>query len=185
MSFQPMNDPQKTDSRPADWLNKIEIRLADKSDLREMEWEGEYQHFRRVYNDVYDRSRRGLALMWVAELPGEGLLGQAFIQLRMTDRSSADGKKRAYLHSFRVRPAVRGQGLGTAIMRHVEQDLLRRGFRELTLNVSEENEGAIRLYLRLGYKIVKRISGEWAYYDDQGRLQTVAEPGYRLIKQLS
>lgn len=184
MNSLPMNDPQSGKNRPSNWLEKVRIRLADKSDLHEMEWEGEYQHFRTVYADVYDRSRRGLALMWVADLPGEGLLGQAFVQLKMSDRSSADGHKRAYLHSFRVRPAARGQGLGTAIMRHVEEDLLRRGFRELTLNVAEENEGALRLYLRLGYKIVKRIPGKWAYYDDQGRLQTVAEPGYRLLKRL-
>ena len=179
-----MIDSQNAGKQPSNWLENVKIRLAAKSDLREMEWEGEFQHFRTVYADVYDRSKRGLALMWVAELPGKGLLGQAFIQLKMSDRSSADGRNRAYLHSFRVRPAVRGRGLGTAIMRHVEQDLLRRGFRELTLNVAEENEGAIRLYQRLGYKIVKRIPGEWAYYDDQGRLQTMAEPGFRLIKRL-
>lgn len=184
MTSRSMNDPQRANNRPPEWLENVNIRLAAKSDLREMEWEGEYQHFRTVYADVYDRSKRGLALMWVAELPGKGLLGQAFVQLKMSDRSSADGRKRAYLHSFRVRPSVRGEGLGTAIMYHVEQDLLRRGFRELTLNVAEENEGAIRLYQRLGYRIVKKIPGEWAYYDDQGRLQTVAEPGYRLIKKL-
>ena len=184
MRSQSMSDPHNNGKQSSNWLENVKIRLAAKTDLREMEWEGEYQHFRMVYADVYDRSRRGLALMWVAELPGEGLLGQAFVQLRMSDSSSADGRKRAYLHSFRVRPSVRGQGLGTAIMRHVEQDLLRRGFRELTLNVAEENLGAIRLYQRLGYKIIKKIPGKWAYYDDQGRLQTVAEPGYRLIKRL-
>ena len=69
-------------------------------------------------------------------------------------------------------------------MRHIEEDLIKRGYRELTLNVAEENEGALRLYRRMGYQIVKRIPGEWAYYDDQGRLQTVVEPGFRLIKPL-
>jgi len=184
MTSRPMNDPMWSESQPPGWLDQVKIRLAAREDLHKMEWEGAFQHFRSVYADVYDRTRRGLALMWVAELPGNGLVGQAFIQLTMTDRTCADGEKRAYLHSFRVRPEVRNRGLGTAIMRHVEQDLRRRGYRELTLNVAEENQGAIRLYQRLGYKIVKRIPGEWAYYDDQGKLQTVVEPGFRLLKTL-
>lgn len=179
-----MTEPSQPAEEPPNWLAKIKIRPAAESDLREMEWEGEYQHFRMVYADVYARAKRGLAIMWVAELPGTGLLGQAFIQLKMTDSSTADGRKRAYLHSFRVRPTVRSRGLGTAILQHIEQDLVRRGFRELTLNVAEENESALRLYQRLGYKIVKKIPGEWAYYDDQGKLQTVIEPGYRLLKRL-
>jgi ribosomal protein S18 acetylase RimI-like enzyme len=165
-------------------MEDIHIRKAVKADLRVMEWEGAYQRFRGVYADVFARTKRGLAVMWVAETEDNGLAGQAFVQLKMTDRSCADGRKRAYLHSFRVRPEIRGQGLGTAIMQHIESDLIRRGFKELTLNVAEDNPSAIRLYQRLGYRILKKISGEWSFYDDQGQLQHVSEPGYRLIKKL-
>ncbi len=171
-------------SRPMD-RTRLRIRQALRDDLLELEWEGAYQHFRGVYADVFKRTERGLALMWIAELPEEGVVGQAFVQLKMTDRTCADGIRRAYLHSFRVRPAARNFGVGTAIMHHVEQDLIQRGYKELTLNVAEENEGAMRLYQRLGYKFLKKIPGRWSYYDDQGRLQNVVEPGYRLIKSLS
>ncbi len=165
-------------------LDQIHIRKAERSDLREMEWEGEYQRFRGVYADVFARANRGIAIMWVAELESGGLAGQAFVQLKMSDRSCADGRKRAYLHSFRVRPEYQGLGLGTAIMQHAESDLVQRRFQELTLNVARENLGAMRLYRRLGYRILKEIPGSWSYYDDQGRLQHVSEPGYRLIKTL-
>lgn len=178
-----MTDSQKVDLT-GNRMDQIHIRQAVQSDLREMEWEGEYQRFRGVYADVFARTLRGLAVMWVAESPGIGITGQAFVQLKMADRSCADGRHRAYLHSFRVRPEFRDQGLGTAIMQHVEDDLFRRGFKALTLNVAGDNSGAMRLYNRLGYRILKEISGKWSYYDDRGHLQHVSEPGFRLIKRL-
>lgn len=175
-------------SRPMDKHDQrasLQIRQAIRDDLLTLEWEGAYQHFRGVYADVFERATRGLAVMWLAELPEDGIVGQAFVQLKMTDRTCADGIHRAYLHSFRVRPAMRNHGVGTAIMHHVEQDLIQRGYRELTLNVAEGNAGAMRLYRRLGYDVLKKIPGKWSYYDDQGRLQTIVEPGYRLIKSLT
>lgn len=149
-----------------------------------MEWEGEYARYRRNYADVFKRTKRSLAAIWLMDLPGYGLAGQVLVQFKMDDRSCANGRNRAYIHSFRVREALRGYGLGTRLMAHAEKDLLTRGFREVTLNVAEENEGALRLYKRLGYGIIKRIPGRWSYYDEKGKLRHVTEPGYRLMKRL-
>lgn len=168
-----------------DWLSRVRFREAVEADLREIEWEGNYQKYRQVYADVYRRTGRGLALMWLADLPEFGLVGQGFVQLKMHDKSCANGRTRAYIHSFRVRPGMRNRGLGTALMEHIENDLLQRGFREVTLNVAEENDGALRLYQRLGYSILKKIPGKWSFYDDKGKLQHVVEPGFRLLKTLS
>ncbi|MGD2026250.1 MAG: GNAT family N-acetyltransferase [Anaerolineales bacterium] len=171
-------------SREDDMFDGMRFRLAVEDDLREMEWEGRYKRYRRVYKDVYHRASRGLALMWVVELPSFGLIGQAFIQLKMRDRSCANGTSRAYIHSFRVRPSLRNRGIGTDLMAHIEQDLKARGFQEVTLNVAEDNHGALRLYERLGYQIMKKIPGTWSYYDDRGKLRHVSEPGFRLMKVL-
>ena len=185
MSDSQITNPASRDikTRPA-WLHRVVIRHVVEPDLPALEWEGAYSRYRRNYAEAFQRSKDGKAVMWVMDLPGYGLVGQAFVQLTMSDRSSANGKTRAYLHSFRVRPAMRGYGLGTRLMFHVERDMLRRGFREITLNVAEDNEGALRLYNRLGYKIIKRIPGNWAYYDDTGKLQHVQEPGFMLMKRL-
>ncbi|MEJ2757651.1 MAG: GNAT family N-acetyltransferase, partial [Anaerolineales bacterium] len=166
-------------------LANMRIRRAVEDDLREMEWEGRYKRYRRVYQEVFDRMLEGQAVMWVVELPSFGLIGQAFVQFKMHDSSSANGTTRAYMHSFRVRPGMRNQGVGTALMNYIEADLVQRGFQELTLNVAEDNPDAIRLYQRLGYSILKRISGRWSYFDNNGKLQQVAEPGYRLVKNLA
>ena len=170
--------------RKDDQLDGMRFRLAVEADLREMEWEGRYKRYRRVYKEVYQRASRGLALMWVAEMPAFGLVGQAFVQLKMRDRTCANGISRAYIHSFRVRPSLRSRGIGTALMAHIEQDLKARGFQEVTLNVAEDNPGGLRLYERLGYQIIKKIPGTWSYYDDRGKLQHVSEPGFRLMKAL-
>lgn len=167
------------------YLKNMRVREAVESDLREMEWEGAYKRYRRVYLDVFDRTLKGQAVMWVVDLPSFGLIGQGFVQFKMTDASCANGSTRAYLHSFRVRPALRGQGIGTALMDFIEDDLVQRGFQELTLNVSKENPDAIRLYQRLGYRVLKHISGSWSYFDEKGKLQHEVDPGYRLIKTLT
>jgi ribosomal protein S18 acetylase RimI-like enzyme len=166
------------------WLSQVLFRHAQESDLQAIEWEGDYQEFRNVYADVYRRSERGLAVMWLAELPGWGLVGQVFTQLKTNDRKTANGKTRAYVHSFRVRPAWRGRGLGTRLMEVVEADLASRGFQEVTLNVGEDNQGALRLYQRLGYRIKKKIPGRWSYYDPNNVLKHVSEPGYRMMKKI-
>jgi ribosomal protein S18 acetylase RimI-like enzyme len=168
-----------------DWLSQIVFRHAQEADLRDIEWEGEYKEYRNVYMDVYLRAERGLAMMWLAELPGWGLAGQVFAQLKTNDRKTANGKTRAYVHSFRVRPVWRGRGLGTRLMEVVEADLASCGFREVTLNVGSDNEGALHLYQRLGYQVVKKIPGRWSYYDPNNVLKHVSEPGYRMMKTIA
>lgn len=165
-------------------LSQISIRKASEIDLPEIEWEGKYREFRNVYAEVYRRMESGLAVMWVAELAGWGLVGQVFVQFKSHDKKTADGKRRAYVHSFRVRPVWQGRGLGTWLMNVAESDLLERGFREVTLNVGKENQGALRLYRRLGYWVVKEISGCWSYYDPENKLKHIKEPGYRMMKRL-
>ena len=83
------------------WLNQIKIRFIRKSDLPVLEWDGEFTHFRRVYADAYQRVIKGLSLIWVAELPGIGIVGQVFIQLNCDRPELADGKNKAYLYAFR------------------------------------------------------------------------------------
>lgn len=166
------------------WSAQVTIRQAQETDLPAIEWEGAYREYRNVYADVFRRVECGLAVMWVAELAEWGLVGQVFVQFTSQDRNTADGRRRAYVHSFRVRPAWRGRGLGTRLMAVAEADLQARGFREVTLNVARDNQGALQLYQRLGYEVVRKVPGRWSYYDPDGVLRHVSEPGYRMMKRL-
>jgi len=166
---------------------KLKIRPVKKEDLQALEWEGEYRKYRRMYADIFYSTLLQKSLMWVVEMEGSGIIGQAFVILRSTELISAerDGKRRAYLFGFRIREAWRNLGVGSYLMAFVEEDLSKRGYDMITLNVAKENRDALRLYQRLGYKIVGSHAGKWSYIDDQGVLQHVKEPSYRMIKRIS
>jgi ribosomal protein S18 acetylase RimI-like enzyme len=166
------------------WLDPVIVRTATEEDLPGMEWDGEYRHFRRVYAEAYQRMVRGYTILWVADLPDTGLIGQVFIQLICDRPELADGSERAYLYSFRVRTPFRGQGLGTLMMDVVEDDLRQRGFQYVTLNVARDNPRAQQLYQRRGYHIVATEPGIWSYPDDKGIWHQVEEPAWRMEKVL-
>lgn len=169
----------------SDWLSQVRIRHALQADLPSLEWEGEYSRYRKVYAGVFQKVRRGEAVMWVADLPPIGLIGQVFVLLKSKGKLGlADGTRRAYLHAFRVRLAYRRAGLGKRLMETVEDDLRGRDFNEITLNVSRDNLDAVRLYRNMGYTVFGKDPGIWSYYDENDVLQKVEELGWRMMKIL-
>jgi ribosomal protein S18 acetylase RimI-like enzyme len=160
------------------------VRIAEQTDLPALEWEGQYLHFRRLFRDVYQQMELGRTIIWIAEIPDEGMIGQLFISLDSHRPELADGKARAYLFGFRVKPGYRNRGVGTCMMQVVENDLLRRGFKQLTLNVSQENKLGREFYEHSGYRVVDSDPGRWSYVDDRGLRVDVHEPAWRMIKNL-
>ncbi|MCM1054578.1 MAG: GNAT family N-acetyltransferase [Bacteroides sp.] len=61
--------------------------------------------------------------------------------------------KRVYLFGLRVLPDYRGQGIGTALLKHAVTLCAQRGIFEFTIGVETKNEGARRLYERLGFTL--------------------------------
>jgi ribosomal-protein-alanine N-acetyltransferase len=72
-------------------------------------------------------------------------------------------KTRAEVDSIAVAPAQRGQGVAVALMKRIVFRLARRGFKAVSLSVRLENEAAIRLYRKLGFRRIRRIN---SYYED-------------------
>ncbi len=174
----------ETDIRIDDWLNQVLIRKLNENDLPALEWDGEFTHFRRVYADAYRRQMRGVSVLWVAEMPSVGIIGQVFIQLICDRRELADGFRRAYLYSFRVRGPYRNQGLGTRMVEELSADLRHRHYKILTLNVAKDNPRARALYERLGFTVVSAEPGIWSYIDHRGLRQNMEEPAWRMEKAL-
>lgn len=164
--------------------DSLVIRQLLPQDLPGLEWNGELIHLKRLFSQAYTQYREGNAVLWVVDQPGEGIVAQVFIQLIGQRRELVDGISRAYIYGFRVRPAHRGQGIGTRMMVAVEADLRRRGYRLATLNVNKDNHAALRLYKRLGYRIVADEPGCWSYIDHLGRRVDVDEPAWRMEKCL-
>ncbi len=162
----------------------LTIRTVTRDDLPALEWDGEYTHFRRVYANAYRMQEQGKSVLWIAELPGEGIIGQVFVQLLGARPELADGHTRGYLYSVRVREPLRGQGIGTRLLQWAEADLRRRGFSFAVLNVSKEKPDTRRWYERLGYRMIAHEPGNWSYIDHRGRRQYVHDPSWRMEKRL-
>jgi ribosomal protein S18 acetylase RimI-like enzyme len=174
-----------TRSEDAFQLSDLTIRQVTRADLPGLEWEGEYWKFREMFANLYRTSQSGRALMWVVVSPGGELIGQAFVMLKSGERDAADGASRAYVFSFRVKDKWRNRGIGTHLMAFVEDDLRHRGYQFVTLNVAKENQVALRLYERLGYKVISAQPGIWSYRDPDGIVHHVKEPAWRMMKKLT
>ncbi|HET6519934.1 MAG TPA: GNAT family N-acetyltransferase [Geminicoccaceae bacterium] len=61
-----------------------------------------------------------------------------------------------YVCGVALVPEARGEGLGTAFMEIARAEALERGLLTLSLLVFEQNVGAVRLYERLGYRVIDR-----------------------------
>ena len=170
--------------KTADWFDEIQIRQVREDDLPGLEWEGEFTHFRRLYAEAFRRAQRGMSILWLADLPGKIIVGQVFVQLHCDRPEMCNGIDRAYLYAFRVRQAYRSQGLGKRMLDVVEEDLVERGYRFLTLNVAKDNLRAQEFYRRHGFVIAAAEPGRWSYIDHEGRLRNIVEPAWRMEKHL-
>jgi ribosomal protein S18 acetylase RimI-like enzyme len=87
-------------------------------------------------------------LFYVAVLDG---------QLVGTVMGGYDGH-RGWIYSLAVRGDIRGRGIGTALMRHVEQELENIGCPKINLQVVASNADVVRFYQKLGYVTEERVS---------------------------
>ena len=165
-------------------IETLTIRKITNEDLPDLEWGGEFTHFRRVYTNAFQNQQKGNAILWAAELNGTGIIGQAFVQLIGSRPELADGRIRAYIFSVRVQSLYQNLGVGTKIMKHAEQDIFMRGFSYATLNVGKHNINARRFYERLEYQVIGDEAGIWSYLDHRGKRRYVHEPAWRMQKQL-
>lgn len=165
-------------------LSDLLVRQIEKVDLPALEWGNAYLKYRRMFASLYRNVQAGKTLMWIIETPQREMIGQAFVMLKSSEQNAADGTSRAYIFALRVKSAWRNMGIGTYLMRFVEDDLYQRGFKYVTLNVAKDNPDALRLYRRLGYKITGSRPGIWSYKDHEGKVQYVEEPAWRMTKSL-
>ena len=97
------------------------------------------------------------ALVLVASANHHRLLGSAVLFFRK-------GSALARLYSLATAPEARGQGVGSALLLAADDAVRRRGCRALKLEVRTDNDAAIRLYERHGF----RRAGRYAHYYEDG-----------------
>lgn len=61
-----------------------------------------------------------------------------------------------YVNALAVRAGNRGEGIGTALMQEVEAQARALGYRRFSIQVYGQNQGAVKLYHRMGFQEVAR-----------------------------
>jgi ribosomal protein S18 acetylase RimI-like enzyme len=161
----------------------LRIRKATELDLPALEWDGEYIQFRRIYQAAMKEAIKGRRVILVAETENR-LIGQIFINFHSTWRNTVIGLRTGYLHSFRVKPEFRNRGVGQSLIQTAESLLIANGFRRVVISVAKNNEGALRLYQNLGYKIFREDPGQWSFMDHLNQIQHISEPAFILRRTL-
>ena len=84
-----------------------------------------------------------------------------------------------------VPAALRGQGIGTALVRHAEGLARERGAARITIGVDQGNPRAAALYERLGYADTgRRWVATYRYFDETGTERGATEHVHLLAKPL-
>jgi ribosomal protein S18 acetylase RimI-like enzyme len=72
----------------------------------------------------------------------------------------------AHIPQIAIAPPFQGHGLGTALLLSTFEDLRQQGYKEISLTVTDANEGAVRLYQGLGFETF-RTFGAFVYNTPQ------------------
>ena len=62
------------------------------------------------------------------------------------------------MYSVAVSPDVRRQGIGSALMKHAELELAKRGCLKVNLQLLPSNAETVAFYRELGYIVEERVS---------------------------
>lgn len=110
----------------------------------------------RMSRAQYRRHLANAGATVLVAVSGHELLGSALVFFRR-------GSMLARLYSIAAAPAARGRGIGARLLAAAEDAARARGCRTLRLEVRVDNDAAVALYERSGYR---RIGGYAGYYED-------------------
>ena len=167
-----------------EWLAGVTIRLLKEEDLPELEWNGEYTRYRKVYREVYRNLQNGISLPYVAETESDGIIGQVFLTRKEPNPSYSPRSKYFFLSSFRIKPQFRGKGLGSRLMQICFRDVRSHKLRDIFLNCASDNNRARRFYEKHGFRIIRLDEGNWTFINDEGLVVTEKQSAYLMRRTL-
>jgi ribosomal protein S18 acetylase RimI-like enzyme len=131
----------------------------------------------------------GIARRWQERLAGYRDIyvaaadGVPFASVSVNERQEFPG----FLHLFAldVAPQLQNRGIGSRLIAFVEAESRRRDLAGVYLEVSTSNDGARRLYERLGYaQDGVPFLNSWNQYDAEGNVvEEVVETVCRMVKR--
>jgi len=127
---------KRTDSRDADFINLVALLDQDLA-IRDGAEHGFYAQFNKV------GSIRNVVVCYAGDQP---VACGAF---------KPYDEKKVEIKRMYVSPALRGQGIGGAVLRELEQWAAELNYKACVLETGKKQPEAIRLYQKSGYSLIK------------------------------
>ena len=160
-------------------MNALEIRIATDCDLESLAESHAPGISAAQIKRRLEENRKGFRTMLVAVQEGRAV-GSISIGGGRFQRPES-----LRLFALDVGPAFRRNGVGTALVKAVEAIAAESGMGEVNLEVEIDNKDAIRLYLRLGYRICgDAVMDRWTRLEDDGSSETIEVPVFVMVKRL-
>jgi ribosomal protein S18 acetylase RimI-like enzyme len=122
----------------------IAVRALEPEDLPDLDWTGGPEHLRAIAQDLAIGAAGGLQQL-VLVLPNGRLVGFGGVDFRTPGQAGT-------IWMLSVHEAWQSLGLGTLLIRALEQRIVTRGRTVARIGVEHDNPRARALYLRLGYR---------------------------------
>lgn len=129
------------------------VRDMTHDDLAACDWSGSPMHLESVAREL-DRAARGQADYLVACPPSGLPLAKGGITYQLAPGSGT-------IWQLAVHPAVQSLGIGTFLIRALEDRIRERGCRYAEIRVEVDNVRARELYERLGYIAFGEVPDSW------------------------
>ncbi len=130
-------------------------------------------------NRRWQEHQAGYREMLIAELMGQ----PAGTVSTGGHRFQSPGSLRMF--ALDVGAVFRSQGIGTALIKAVENEARRKGLKSVNLEVALQNPDALRLYERLGYRRTgERVVDRWTRLADDGDVDQVEDLSWVMTKEL-
>ena len=114
---------------------------------------GEMEGCRRLMKEITRRSGFVPESTWL--LSCESVRGLS--EFCGTVQGIRDGGEVGMIQNIGITPEFRGRGLGSLMVMRSLQGFREAGMRLVTLEVTGKNEGAVRLYERLGFEVQRTV----------------------------
>ena len=122
---------------------------------------GEYDGCHKLMAEIENKEGFVPEATWLAEhvgaRPGEFLKGSAKTEYCGTIQAVRTHKGRASIQNIGVAPLHRGLGVGTALILAALMGLQHVAVPRARLEVTAENDGAVRLYRKIGFRTIRTL----------------------------
>jgi ribosomal protein S18 acetylase RimI-like enzyme len=107
-----------------------------------------------MYSEQFiNRIYKGTALEAFGYYIDSDMVGYIIVEwMKVYEKGALKARDFAYIHDLGTLPSVRGKGVATALLKHVEELMLMNKISDLELAVHIDFHEALRLYEHLGFK---------------------------------